>query len=75
MQLPKASPQAAEEYDHRKRLQAVCEAATAISKTGCILPKAQPRGPIWKGVACGRLPGSAIGSAILRMTGARRSNT
>lgn len=29
MQLPKASPQAAEEYDHRKRLQAVCEAATA----------------------------------------------
>ncbi|KCZ85562.1 DNA primase [Hyphomonas adhaerens MHS-3] len=29
MELPKASPQAAEEYDHRKRLQAVCEAATA----------------------------------------------
>jgi DNA primase len=29
MQLPKASPQAAEEYDHRKRLQAVCEAAAA----------------------------------------------
>nr|WP_321360970.1 DNA primase [uncultured Hyphomonas sp.] len=29
MELPKASPQAAEEYDHRKRLQAVCEAAAA----------------------------------------------
>ena len=27
MSLPKASPEAAEEYDHRKRLQAVCEAA------------------------------------------------
>lgn len=29
MQLPKASPQAIEEYDHRKRLIAVCEAAAA----------------------------------------------
>ena len=27
MSLPKASPEAAEEYDHRKRLQAACEAA------------------------------------------------
>lgn len=27
MELPKASPQAAEAYDHRKRLQQVCEAA------------------------------------------------
>ncbi|MFN7056389.1 DNA primase [Hyphomonas sp.] len=30
MSLPKASPQAAEEYDHRKRLQAACEAAAAF---------------------------------------------
>ncbi|MCB9972220.1 MAG: DNA primase [Hyphomonas sp.] len=30
MQLPKASPEAAEEYDHRKRLQAACEAAAAF---------------------------------------------
>jgi DNA primase len=29
MQLPKASPEAAEEYDHRKRLQAACEAAAS----------------------------------------------
>lgn len=29
MELPKASPEAVEEYDHRKRLQAVCEAAAA----------------------------------------------
>jgi DNA primase len=29
MSLPKASPEAAEEYDHRKRLQAACEAAAA----------------------------------------------
>lgn len=29
MQLPKASPQAAEEYDHRKRLVAACEAAAS----------------------------------------------
>lgn len=29
MQLPKGDPQAAEAYDHRKRLQAVCEAAAA----------------------------------------------
>lgn len=29
MQLPKASPQAVEEYDHRKRLVAVCEAAAS----------------------------------------------
>ena len=28
MQLPTASPEASEEYDHRKRLQQVCEAAT-----------------------------------------------
>ncbi len=30
MSLPKASPAAAEEYDHRKRLQAACEAAAAF---------------------------------------------
>lgn len=30
MALPKASPAAAEEYDHRKRLQAACEAAAAF---------------------------------------------
>lgn len=30
MSLPKASPQAVEEYDHRKRLQAACEAAAAF---------------------------------------------
>lgn len=29
MSLPKASPEAVEEYDHRKRLQAACEAAAA----------------------------------------------
>ncbi|MCA8899882.1 MAG: DNA primase, partial [Hyphomonas sp.] len=29
MQLPKASPEAAEEYDHRKRLQQACEAAAS----------------------------------------------
>ncbi|HRI99949.1 MAG TPA: CHC2 zinc finger domain-containing protein, partial [Hyphomonas sp.] len=29
MQLPKASPQAAEAYDHRKRLVAACEAAAS----------------------------------------------
>ena len=32
MQLPKASPQAAEEYDHRKRLQAVCEGGVGGSQ-------------------------------------------
>lgn len=30
MSLPKASPAAAEEYDHRKRLQAACEAAATF---------------------------------------------
>ncbi len=30
MSLPKASPEAVEEYDHRKRLQAACEAAAAF---------------------------------------------
>ncbi len=30
MPLPKASPEAAEEYDHRKRLQSVCEAAASF---------------------------------------------
>ncbi len=29
MELPKADPEAVEEYDHRKRLQAACEAAAA----------------------------------------------
>jgi DNA primase len=65
MELPKATPEAAEAYDRRKRLQAACEAAARFFE------KAKKRASIWMDADCRRRPGRAIALATRRMIGAR----